>query len=122
MMTPMEPVRTPRTAAKKRRRRPHPAQKSRRTAAAVSLGSFAVLTGGFALTTHVAGAAATKTTTNTVSTPASGNTPAGSPFANAGLGLNSSPSDATSSNSWSAATGSTNSQSTQPPVTQSSGS
>ena len=51
-----------------RRKRPHPAQHARRTAAAVSVGSFLALTGAFAVKTAVTGTATTGASTGTQTT------------------------------------------------------
>lgn len=51
-----------------RRKRPHPAQHARRTAAAVSVGSFLALTGAFAVKTAVTGTATTGASTGTTQT------------------------------------------------------
>ena len=51
-----------------RRKRPHPAQHARRTAAAVSVGSFLALTGAFAVKTAVTGTATTGASTDTQTT------------------------------------------------------
>lgn len=68
----MEATPTPRptapTSPGRRRKRPHPAQHARKTAAVVSLGSFLALTGAFAVKTTVAGTAATSATSGTTGT------------------------------------------------------
>lgn len=51
-----------------RRKRPHPAQHARRTAAAVSVGSFLALTGAFAVKTAVTGTATTGASTSSTQT------------------------------------------------------
>ncbi len=65
----MEATPTPRppapTAPGRRRKRPHPAQHARKTAAVVSVGSFLALTGAFAVKAAVVDAPAASVTTGT---------------------------------------------------------
>ncbi|MCB1038649.1 MAG: hypothetical protein R2701_08870 [Acidimicrobiales bacterium] len=94
----------PSTPALRSRRRPHPARKARRTAAAVSAGAFLTITGALAVNqaTSVTGSAAAATSTESTSSASTstGSTDSGS----------TSSADTTSSSSdWSATSSSTRS-------------